>query len=333
MHAPVVRRPEGEPLSRSCSGAGVHPADADLARRGSQLRLRVLVWEGVEQALSLDRIVFQSELATIGAFRCAREHPRFEDSGPIRQHCFVFPRSAVEIEHEHARPFVANPNVVTLYNRGQRYRRGAISREGDRCEWFALAPEIVRDALCAHDPAVVDRQDELFPVAHGASDAALYLAQRELFDLVSSGARIETLAVEECVIALLARVAELACGASAAAREPAPRSETTREVERILSERWHEDLGLADLAQSVGLSVFHLCRRFRSETGLTLHQYRHQLRLRASLEPVRESRLPLVEIALESGFSSHSHFTSAFRREFGTTPSRSRAQRRQETDS
>ena len=278
----------------------------------------------VDQALSLDRVVFRSELATIGAFRCAREHPRFEDSGPIRQHCFVFPRSAVVIEHEHTHPFVANPNVVTLYNRGQRYRRGAISREGDRCEWFGVAPEIVRDALRVHEPAVEDRQDELFPIARGASDAALYLAQRELFDLVSSGARIETLAVEECVIALLARVAELAYGTSAAAREPGERDETTRAVERLLSEHWHEDLGLADLAQAVGLSVFHLCRKFRRETGVTLHQYRHQLRLRASLEPVRESRQPLLEIALESGFSSHSHFTSAFRREFGQTPSRAR---------
>lgn len=309
----------------------MHPADAELARRDSQLRLPVLVWEGVEQALSLDRIVYQSELATIGAFRCAREHPRFEDSGPIRQHCFVFPRSAVEIEHEHARPFVANPNVVTLYNRGQRYRRGAISREGDRCEWFGLAPEIVRDALCAHDPSVAERQDELFPVAHGASDAALYLAQRELFDLVASGARTEALAVEECVVALLARVAQLACGTSDPVREHAPRSEATREVERILSERCTEDLGLADLARAVDLSVFHLCRTFRRETGWTLHQYRHQLRLRASLEPVRESRKTLVEIALESGFSSHSHFTSAFRREFGTTPSRARSRLRKET--
>jgi AraC-like DNA-binding protein len=64
-----------------------------------------------------------------------------------------------------------------------------------------------------------------------------------------------------------------------------------------------------------------MCRTFRRETGTTLHQYRHQLRVRASLEPLRESREPLVELALRLGFSSHSHFASAFRREFGLAPS------------
>ncbi len=292
----------------------------------------MLVLDPVNQALPLDRIVFHSDLATIGAFRCPREDPRFEDSGPIQQHCFVFPRSAVVIEHEHARPFVANPNVVTLYNRHQRYRRAAISREGDRCDWFGVAPELLRDALSLHDPAVADREDELFPLARGVSDAALYLAQRELFELAASGAPLDALAIEEGVVALLARVAALAFGAPPALLEPARRSTATREIERILSERWNEDLALADLARAAGLSVFHLCRTFRRETGTTLHQYRHQLRLRSSLERVRESRQPLVEIALGSGFSSHSHFTSAFRREFGMTPSRSRSRHEAETN-
>jgi transcriptional regulator GlxA family with amidase domain len=55
-----------------------------------------------------------------------------------------------------------------------------------------------------------------------------------------------------------------------------------------------------------------------------LHQYRQDLRLRWSLEGVIESRRPLVDIALDAGFSSHSHFTSSFRRQFAETPSRVR---------
>jgi AraC-like DNA-binding protein len=45
------------------------------------------------------------------------------------------------------------------------------------------------------------------------------------------------------------------------------------------------------------------------------------LRLRASLERVAEQRADLTSIALDLGFSSHSHFTDVFRREFGKTPS------------
>ncbi|MBK7642841.1 MAG: helix-turn-helix transcriptional regulator [Planctomycetes bacterium] len=272
----------------------------------------------------LDRIVFRTQSVTIGAFRCPLGHPRFEDSGPIAQHCLVFPRTAVSIEHEHAPPLIANPNVVTLYNRGQRYLRGAISRDGDRCEWFGLDAQLVRDVLARFDPSAADRAEELFTRASGSCDAALYLAQRRVFELAHSGAPVEPLALEECVLGLLERVCELASEQVGAALEPARRGASTHELERILSERWSEPLQLSDLAHAVGLSIYHMCRSFRRETGTTLHQYRHQLRLRSSLEPLRESSRPLVELALQCGFSSHSHYTSAFRREFGTTPSRLR---------
>jgi AraC-like DNA-binding protein len=49
------------------------------------------------------------------------------------------------------------------------------------------------------------------------------------------------------------------------------------------------------------------------------------LRLRASLEAIAERSLDLTSVALDHGFSSHSHFTAAFRREWGMTPSDWRA--------
>jgi AraC-like DNA-binding protein len=55
--------------------------------------------------------------------------------------------------------------------------------------------------------------------------------------------------------------------------------------------------------------------------------YRNDVRLRLSLEAVLEGG-DLSQIALESGFSSHSHFTAAFRAHFGVTPSTTRLPRR-----
>ena len=66
--------------------------------------------------------------------------------------------------------------------------------------------------------------------------------------------------------------------------------------------------------------MYHLARVFKERTGLTLHAYRDQLRLRASLDPVAEGRADLTELALDLGYSSHSHFTDAFRRAFGAPP-------------
>lgn len=277
----------------------------------------------------IEHILFRSELVTIGAYRCPREHPRFQDSGPIENHCFVFPRSSVTIEHEHARPIVTNANVVTIYNRGQRYRRGAISACGDRCDWFGVEEGLARDVVRRFDPGVDERAGP-FALTHGRSDAALYLRQRRLFERVQAGPGADTLAVEERVIELLEGVLGLAHARARPAPEGTARSAATYEVERLLSMRWNEDLKLADLARAVGLSVYHLSRTFRSETGTTLHRYRHQLRLRHGIEPLRHGARPLTELALELGFSSHSHFTSAFRREFGLSPSEWRASRADE---
>jgi AraC-like DNA-binding protein len=55
-----------------------------------------------------------------------------------------------------------------------------------------------------------------------------------------------------------------------------------------------------------------------------MHGYRNQLRLRAALESLRDPRVDLSGLALDLGFSSHSHFTVMFRRSFGCPPSQFR---------
>jgi AraC family transcriptional regulator len=57
--------------------------------------------------------------------------------------------------------------------------------------------------------------------------------------------------------------------------------------------------------------------------GVSLRRYVNQLRLARALIELR-SVDDLTRLALELGFSSHSHFTLAFRRAFGCTPSQFR---------
>jgi AraC-like DNA-binding protein len=88
---------------------------------------------------------------------------------------------------------------------------------------------------------------------------------------------------------------------------------------------------LDDLAKRVHSSPFHLSRTFRQCTGMPLHRYHLLARMAVALNEVMETSRELTAIALELGFSSHSHFTARFRQTFGMTPSalRSRAKRRQ----
>ncbi len=79
----------------------------------------------------LDRIVFESPAVRVGAFRCPVGHPLFRNSGAIQNDIFVFPRRSVWLCYEGESPFLADPSVVTLYNRGQRCSRSPASAAGD----------------------------------------------------------------------------------------------------------------------------------------------------------------------------------------------------------
>ena len=110
-----------------------------------------------------DRTLYESASALrIGAFRRYPWETSFENTGPIGGFLLVFPRTSVVIQHAGRAPVVADPTRVMLYNRGQEYRRAAVSAEGDRCDWFAVAPEIARDVVRAFDPAVDDCPERPF---------------------------------------------------------------------------------------------------------------------------------------------------------------------------
>jgi AraC family transcriptional regulator len=78
---------------------------------------------------------------------------------------------------------------------------------------------------------------------------------------------------------------------------------------------------LAELTRRCGASPFHASRVFRRVTGLSIHRQLNRLRLREALFRLPEMQGQLVELALDLGFSSHSHFSNAFKAEFGHTPS------------
>ena len=97
------------------------------------------------------------------------------------------------------------------------------------------------------------------------------------------------------------------------------------EVKRLIAADLAASPTLGELAASAACSPFDLCRSFRSATGMTISEYRSSLRMRTSLAMLRNCRKDLAEIALDLGFSSHSHFTARFRTHFGMTPSTWRA--------
>lgn len=270
-------------------------------------------------------VLHASELVCVGRFRCPTNHPRFNDSGPTKWFCFVFPRTAVWIEHEGSAPFVADANVIPLYNRGRPYQRRAISRHGDRTDWFAVAPGLLREMLARYDLNAANDAGTLFRFGYGRATPRIYAWQRAVFDTVATGASPDGLFVEESVVGLLSQVLQTLYGAPPPISDRREHRAIVEETRAHLAGSYAGNESLADIARATGVSVFHLCRLFRRLTGRTLHGYRGQLRLHRALEQISDGTQDLLGLATDLGYSGHSHFTAAFRAAFGTTPSEWRA--------
>jgi AraC-like DNA-binding protein len=274
----------------------------------------------------LSRLHSDTGLFRVGSFAVHPSDPRFAGAGQMQRHEFVFPRTSVWIHRPGKPAFVADPSVVTYYNRGEPYSRSKASEEGDRCDWFAADSSMLLDVVRAYEPAVVERPERPFRFTHGPSDATSYRWQRLAVAHASGRANGDALVVDELMLHVLDRLLRLAydrnmvAAAAEAARDHRGR-ELAQRVQLALADRYAEPLRLATIGREVGCSPFHLCRTFRGATGSTLARYRHELRLRRALERVAEPRADLTEVALDCGFSSHSHFTAAFRAAFGETPS------------
>ncbi|MEX5340675.1 helix-turn-helix domain-containing protein [Pseudomonas sp. I2] len=79
-------------------------------------------------------------------------------------------------------------------------------------------------------------------------------------------------------------------------------------------------LQVADLARLAGLSTARLHARFTAECGLTPMDYIRQRRLLKARRLLKETQLPVGEIAAQVGYSSQSAFSAAMLRDFGHSP-------------
>lgn len=90
-------------------------------------------------------------------------------------------------------------------------------------------------------------------------------------------------------------------------------------IKEILAFEPERDHHLADLADMVELSQWHLLREFKKQTGLPPHAWLIQVRLRKAMNLLKQG-CDISIAAQLCGFSDQSHFNRHFKRSIGCTP-------------
>ena len=91
-------------------------------------------------------------------------------------------------------------------------------------------------------------------------------------------------------------------------------------IKELIESRLGGDLSLEILARESGYSRAHFARSFHATTGMTVHRYVLERRIRRAQYLLGIKGNSLTAVADTCGFSSQSHMSFVFRRELGVTP-------------
>jgi AraC family transcriptional regulator len=169
-----------------------------------------------------------------------------------------------------------------------------------------------------------ERRELLEPFADVIGEVSV-LRDPAMASLASRAARelrapdqVSAFAVEGLVLEMLVLAARQR-GSAGIGGERRPPS-WLAEARNLLHDRGHEQLRIADLASAVGVHPAHLARTFRLHFGTPVGSYARGLRLTWAAGRLGNSDDPIAQIALDAGFFDQSHFTRAFKQNFGHTP-------------
>lgn len=269
--------------------------------------------------------LYSSAIVTVSATTCC---PRTTERGSPEvpgRHSLAFVRQGAYCYHGSGEGVIIDPLTVLAFAEGEEYAVSHPLGCGDNCLDVWIGDDELREARPAFRKAEKMNggraRSNIFPISSEIRRDVCILAQRLERD------RLSNLEVEESVLSILRTVGDTECsaeGCEAGRARAGNRSRSRKKVE------WAKELVLSDLGRNwslkeisdlVGVSPFHLTRLVRGFAGETLHQFLTRQRLAVAMHRIAQGANDLTALALDLGFSSHSHFSASFKREYGQSPS------------
>jgi AraC family transcriptional regulator len=243
-----------------------------------------------------------------GRFR----HQDAEEAATATQ--LVFPYRGVYVRHLGRDEAVAEANQVLFFNAHDAYRVSHPVSGGDSSLALVISEPVLRDL--APRGVLRDRA----PLAFGPQRLRIDVRAQVLVALLRHSLResiAEALEAESLALTLVQRA--LGPQTTHGAGASFGRQRLVDRVKLVLASDLARRWTLAEIAAEVRGSPVYLTQVFRQVEGLPLYRYQLRLRLARALDLLGQYD-DLTALGMDLGFSSHSHFSAAFRAAYGRSP-------------
>jgi AraC family transcriptional regulator len=227
----------------------------------------------------------------------------------------VFPYRGVYVRHLGQDQAVAEANQVLVFNAAEGYRVSHPVPGGDASLSLAISEPQLRELAprtFLRDSATLAFRRQRLRI-DARAQALVALLRHSLRQNIAESLEAESVALTLVQRALGLRTTH-AAGASVGRQLLVDRAKLV--LMSDLARRWT----LAEIAAEVRCSPVYLTQVFQQVEGLPLYRYQLRLRLARALDLLARYD-DLTALSLELGFSSHSHFSAAFREAYGRSPS------------
>lgn len=204
----------------------------------------------------------------------------------------------------------ADVNQALFFNAAEEYRIDHFGEGGDACLSLDLSEGAMNEL--ARSTIATTSRGASFREMQRRIDPAMQLQAARLRYV-----RAQTLGAEELALRLIHRLLGLD---GSTQRVTAAGCRLIHRAKQILHAGPRHRWSLAEIAREVGASPVYLTQAFSKVEGMPLYRYQTQLRLALALNELPHAS-DLAAMALDLGFTSHSQFTTAFKRAYGIQPS------------
>ena len=220
----------------------------------------------------------------------------------IRRGCFDY--------HLGSRTCFADSSTAIVYDEGAEFCTSHPTDGGDDCTVFTLEHELMAELFGPR------RRDDQIEYRMGPAAQAAHLSAHAGMKRHDG----DRLATEEIALGLLHAVSSNSVVVQGPGTAGARRRRIVDAAKRFLNDQLDSNLGLAEVSREVGCSPYHLMRLFRAGTGQSLRGYRSRLRVATAMDRLARGEGDLAGLAVDLGFSSHSHLSNTFRSLLGLSP-------------